>query len=142
VDGVAEETPVELLVQVEASGADEEEIDRLTRDLLAELRELPLESAEIPRAATRSAGAKSFGIEALGALAIKVVPSALPKIVAFLRGWLDRGAGKHIKIKATNGKHSFEVDLPAGEFSHDELKELLAHLATGGAGPATNRKGS
>jgi len=139
---VVEETPVELLVQVEASGADEEEIDRLTRDLLAELRDLPVESAEIPVAATRSAGAKSFGIEALGALALKVAPSALPKIVAFLRDWLNRGDGKHIKIKASNGKHSFEVDLPAGEFSHDELKELLAQLGTGGSGSTASRKGS
>jgi hypothetical protein len=142
VDGVAEETPVEFLVQVEASGADEEEIDRLTRDLLAELRDLPVESAEIPVAATRSAGTKSFGIEALGALALKVVPSALPKIVAYLRDWLKRGDGKHIKIKASNGKHSFEVDLPAGEFSHEELQELLANLGGGGTGSAANRKRS
>ncbi len=57
---MVEETPVELLVQVEASGADDEEIDRLTRGLLAELRDLPVDSAEIPVATTRSAGTKSF----------------------------------------------------------------------------------
>ncbi|HSS48428.1 MAG TPA: hypothetical protein VLX28_05735 [Thermoanaerobaculia bacterium] len=44
---MADETPVELLVQVGASGADVEEVDRLTRGLLSELRELPLESANL-----------------------------------------------------------------------------------------------
>ena len=67
----------------------------------------------------------------LALLALKVAPSALQKVVAFLRDWLSHGDGKHIKIKASNGKRSFEVDLPAGEFSHDELRELLANLGAG-----------
>jgi hypothetical protein len=138
---VAEESPVELLVHIEASGADAEEIDRLTRNLLQELRELPIESAEIPRAAPPP-GTRSFGIEALGALALQVVPSALPKIVEFLRDWLKRGDGKQLKIEASNGKHSFKVDLPAGELNHEELMELLAQLGAGGSGPAANRRGS
>ena len=51
---MAAETPIELLVQVGASGGDVEEIDRLTHELLSELRELPLESVALVHDASRA----------------------------------------------------------------------------------------
>ncbi|MFY9820822.1 MAG: hypothetical protein WAM82_05535 [Thermoanaerobaculia bacterium] len=125
---MADETPVELLVQVGASGADAEEVDRLAHELLGELRELPLESVAPVRASQPGTGAKSGGVEVLGLLLAGVMPTFLPNLVAFLQSWLKRGDGKTIKIKAASGKKSFEVELPAGEFSHEELHELLQSL--------------
>ena len=125
---MADETPVELLVQVGASGADLEEIDRRTRELLSELRELPLESVALVHEAQPGSGAKSGGVEVLGLLLAGVMPTFLPNLVTFLQSWLKRGDGKTIKIKAANGKKSFEVELPAGELSHQELRELLQTL--------------
>jgi hypothetical protein len=133
---VATETPVELLVQVGASGADVEEVDRLTRELLSELRELPLESVALVHDVQPGAGAKSGGVEILGLLLAGVVPTFLPNLVTFLQSWLKRGVGKTIKIKAASGKKSFELELPAGEFSHAELHELLQSL---GAKPSEEK---
>ena len=125
---MAVETPVELLLQVEASGADVEEIDRLTHELLRELRELPLMSADLVHDVQSSTGAKSGGVEVLGLLLAGVVPTFLPNLVTFLQSWLKRGDGKTIKIKAATGKNSFEVELPMSEFSHTELYDLLQTL--------------
>jgi hypothetical protein len=121
---VADETPVELLVQVVASGADVEEVDRLTRELLSELRELPLDSVNLVSDAQPGTGAKSGGVEVLGSLLAGVVPTFLPNLVAFLQSWLKRGDGKTIKLKTA----AFEVELPAGEFSHAEIQKLLRTL--------------
>jgi hypothetical protein len=59
-----------------------------------------------------------------------------------LNSWIKRGDGKSIKIKASNGKRSFEVDFPAGAFSREELNELLVSLGAPSVGkPAASRKG-
>lgn len=127
---------------MEASGADAEEVDLLTRALLAELREFPVESAEFSAAGEPPLGAKSAEALALGALVLSLLPKVLPSVVAFLQSWLKRGDGKSIKIKASNGKRSFEVELPSGAFSHEEFNELLATLgATPVDRPAASRKG-
>ena len=131
---IADETPVELLVQIGASGADAEEVDRMTRELLCELRELPLKSIDLVTDGQPSHGAKSGSVAVLGTLFAGVVPTFLPNLVAFLQSWLKRGDGKSIKIKSARGKQSFEVELPAGEFTHAELQELLKSL--GGQRPA------
>lgn len=125
---MADETPVELLVQVGASEADIEEIDRLTRELLGELRELPLESANLVSESQRGPGAKSVSVEVIGWLVAGVLPTFLPNLINFLQSWLKRRDGKTIKIKAANGKKSFEIELPVGEFSHAEIHELIQNL--------------
>ncbi|MFY9820825.1 MAG: hypothetical protein WAM82_05550 [Thermoanaerobaculia bacterium] len=129
---MADETPVELLVEVGASGADVEEIDRLTRDLLGELRELPLDSVNLVSDGQLGHGAKSGSVEVIGSLMAGVVPTFLPNLVAFLQSWLKRGDGKTIKLKTA----AFEVELPAGEFSHAEIQKLLRTL---GAKPTATK---
>ena len=127
---MADVTPVELLVQVGASGADAEEIDRLTRELLGELRELPLESAHLVAESGRGPGAKAVSVEVIGWLVAVILPTFLPNLVNFLQSWLKRRDGKTIKIKAAAGDKSFEVELPVGEFSHAEIHELIEYLGT------------
>ena len=122
---MADETPVELLVEVGAGGADVEEIDRLTRELLRELRELPLESANLVSDGQPSRGAKAGSVETIGLLMAGVMPTFLPNLVTFLQSWLKRGDGKTIKLKTA----AFEVELPAGEFSHAEIHKLLRTLS-------------
>ncbi|HEV7507736.1 MAG TPA: hypothetical protein VGS07_22825 [Thermoanaerobaculia bacterium] len=121
---MADETPVELLVEVGASGADAEEVDRLTRDLLRELRELPLESANLVSDGQPGHGAKSGKVGVIGQLMAGVLPTFLPNLVTFLQIWLKRGDGKTIKLKTA----TFEVELPAGEFSHAEIQKLIRTL--------------
>jgi hypothetical protein len=137
---VAEESPVELWVQVEASGADAEEIDRLTRGLLAELRELPVESVAIPVAGKPPTGAKAVEVAALGALVLSVLPKVLPSVIAFLQSWRKRGDGKSIKIKVLKGKRTLEVEIPAGALRQEELHKLLASLGAPQTRPSASRK--
>jgi len=139
---VAEEIPIELWVQVAASGADAEEIDRLTRALLAELRELPVESVEIPAAGEPPTGAKAVEVAALGALALSVLPKVLPSVIAFLQAWRKRGDGKSIRIKVLKGKRTVEVEIPVGALGQEELHQLLARLGVPQTPPSAGRKRS
>ncbi len=122
---MADETPVELLVEVGASGADVEEVDRLTRNLLSELRELPLESANLVSDGQPGHGTKAGEVTVIGMLMAGVLPTFLPNLVTFLQSWLKRGDGKTIKLKTA----AYEVELPTGEFSHAEIHKLLRTLS-------------
>lgn len=137
---MAEEGPIELLVQVAASGADAEEIDRLTRGLLAELREFPVESVEIPAAGEPPPGAKAFEIATLGTLVLHVLPKVLPGVIAFLQSWRKRGDSKSIKIKVVKGKRTVEVEIPAGALGQEDLHQLLARLGVPQTPPSAGRK--
>jgi hypothetical protein len=78
----------QLSLVVDVGGdADPEETDRLTSDLLAEIRELDVESAEVERRGDSPEGTKATGAVTPGALAVAVVPTLVPKLVEFLQAW-------------------------------------------------------
>ncbi len=138
--------PVKFVVQIGATGADAEKIDRLSRLLLAEMRELPIEvgfaPAQPPADPSVTGRSKAAALLTAGELAISALPGVLASVVAFLRSWVRRGDGKPIKIKWVQGNRSFSVDLPAGAFSHEQLNQLLAGLrvAEPAAASAASRK--
>ncbi len=132
--------PVELVVHIGGDGLDAEQVDVLTRSLLVELRQLPVE-ARLATGGTAPRGAKG-DLLAVGELVVAALPGVLTSVVTFLQSWLKRGDGKTLKIKWTSGKSSFAVDLPRGEFSHQQLNDLLANLQAGppAAKPAAGKK--
>src|ERR1019366_2791918 len=105
--------PILIRLDVQRDGADAEEVDTLTRRLYAELSGLAIEDPEhLPRGATPN-GAKVTDPVTLGALAIAVLPSLLPKIMDFLDKWSQRAADSKIKLKIVRSGDSVEIELPA-----------------------------
>ena len=106
----------------------EEEIDKLARQLLREIRESGI-NAEIAREPTVAKGAKAGEMLELGQLLLMMLPAALPKLIAVLNEWLGRGQHRHIKLKMPNGV-DFEL---TGEMSVTDIQKLVETL--GSAGP-------
>ena len=116
---------VHLKVQIETGAdADPEELDRLTRRLRDEIRELEVESVELAEGGTAPPGAKSAEAVTLGALAVVVLPTVLPKLVEFLQAWAMRGQARTLKFKGKISGEQIEIEGATLE----ELKALLAGL--------------
>ena len=105
-------------------GADDEELAEHAWALRAELTDLGVEASPLPAAAPAPAGAKTGEAFTVGALALAVLPALLPKVLDFLRHWLDRDRARGgIRIRLGNGSAEVEVELTATDRS---LEEALA----------------
>ena len=125
---VSPEEPILLTLEVQA-GADAtpEEIDELARQLLADLRQMDIDSAELLSSGPAPEGAKVADPVTLGALAVAVLPTVLPKVVDFVQAWCQRGQSRSVKFKGNIGGQDIEFEGPA-----DELKALIASLQSRG----------
>jgi hypothetical protein len=105
---------------------DDERFDELTGRLLRNLRELGAESVERSSHGAMPKGAKGDPFT-LGALALVVVPTFLPKLVEFLQAWSLRGESRKVKIKTPAG---LEVEFtPEKKLAEAELLALVEKLA-------------
>lgn len=117
-----ENEKAEFYIEVNATDATEEDIDRLTRQLLSELRELDVESAVLAKGDSAPSGTKSVDPVMLGSIAIAVLPAFLPKVVDTVQAWATRGQGRTVKFKGKGIEF---------EGSPEELHKLLASLEKG-----------
>jgi hypothetical protein len=113
----------ELTIQVSAEGATEEDLDRMTRQLLSELREMDVERVELGRAGAAPDGAKVLDPVTTGSILVTVLPSILPKILDGVQAWAMRGSNRTVKFKGKIAGQAIEF-----EGSGDDLQRLLATL--------------
>ena len=110
--------------------ADPEELDAASRQLRAELVDAGLEATPIA-VGWPPEGAKS-GAEAfvLGAMALSVLPVALPSVVALLNNWSARGWGRPRRVRLVRGEGAarVEVEIDAHLLTAEELQTLLERL--------------
>lgn len=110
------EQPTQLLLQVKTEDGYPDEIDQLTRQLLQELREEDVESAELARKKELPAGAKSAEVITLGAIIMAVLPKAIPKIIDLLQAWMERGTGRRVTFKGKVGGEDIEFEGDSKDF--------------------------
>jgi len=116
----------EFNIEVSATDTTEEDIDQMTRQLLAELREMDVESAELAKGDSAPSGTKSVDPVMMGNIAIAVLPSVLPNVIGLVQAWMTRGQGRTVKFKGRVGKETIEF-----EGSAADLQQLLSSLSTG-----------
>jgi hypothetical protein len=113
----------ELSIQVLANDSTQEDIDRMTRDLLSVLREMDVESVELTKGGAAPDGAKAIDPISIGSLMVAVLPSALPKIIDGVQAWALRGSNRTVKFKGRIAGQAIEF-----EGSGEDLQRLLATL--------------
>jgi hypothetical protein len=111
----------QLNIEISANDATEEELDRMTRQLLAELRELDVESAELVKGGPAPKGSKGDPVT-IGSIAIELLPVVLPSVIGLVQAWSTRGQGRTVKFKGKGIEF---------EGSPEELQKLLATLEKG-----------
>lgn len=111
----------EFEIQVSLADATDEELDRLTRQLLTEMQDLNVESVELTKGGVAPAGSKGDPIT-MGSIAISVLPTAIPSVIALVQAWVMRGQGRTVKFKGKGIEF---------EGSPEELQKVLAKLEKG-----------
>jgi len=116
-----ETNQAEIYIEISAADATSEELDHMTRQLLSELRDLNVESAELTTGGPVPEGSKGDPIT-IGSIIIATLPTVLPAVVTLVQTWSTRGQGRVVKFKGKN----FEF-----EGSPEELLKLLERLERG-----------
>lgn len=127
-------SPTYLTLQIDAGEIDPERLDHLTRQLRSELLDLDVETVDFIREEQLPEGAKAADAITLGALAVAVLPSFLPKLVEYLQSWTMRAQGSRVKVKSQAGDRSIELEYNPQVMSQQELKSLVETLTSALAG--------
>jgi hypothetical protein len=114
--------PIQLNIEVSIPEATEDEIDRLTRYLLQEMRELDVESARLARGGPAPVGSKGDALT-MGTIVLEVLPAILPSVLGLLQSWVTRGQGRTVKFKGMGIEF---------EGSREEFQKILEMLSKGG----------
>lgn len=114
----------ELNLEISASDVSEDDIDQMTRQLLFELRDTDVESAELVKGGSAPQGTKSVDPVTAGAIAIAVLPTMLPKIIETIQAWLLRDSNRTIKFKGKVAGQIMEF-----EGSAKDLQKLIDSLS-------------
>ena len=110
--------PIQFSIEVSESNAAIEDIDEMTRQLLSELRETRVESAELTKGGSAPKGSKG-DLMTIGSIAVAVLPAFLPNVVSFVQDWVERGQGRTVKFRGMGIEF---------EGSPEEFQSLLASL--------------
>lgn len=116
----------QLNIEISAVDATEEDIDHMTRQLLSELRDTDVESAELVRGGKAPHGTKSVDPIMMGNIAVAVLPAVLPSVIGLVQAWASRGQGRTVKFKGKVGKEMIEF-----EGSAEDLHKLIATFSQG-----------
>ena len=115
-------------LNIEISESDPNRKDTLARNLREELYDLGVDSAEIVSAGEAPAGSKSADAVTIGALAVAVLPTFLPRLVEYLQSWCMRAENRKVRIKTQVGERSVEVEYSPSALSQEELTQLVTKL--------------
>jgi len=123
-------TPVTLTISVRSDeGLEDDRVDAATRRLRQQLTDFDVDSAQLARGDTLPDGAKSGEAIALGTVLVTMMPAVLPKVAEFLQAWMLRAEGRSVKIHASAGGKSFELEYVPGSTSEEELKRMMAAVS-------------
>ena len=93
----------------------------MTRNLLSDLQETDIESANLVSIGTAPEGSKGDPLT-IGTLAMSALPIVLPGVIDMIKDWANRGKGRTVKFKGKGIEF---------EGSPEELEKLLATLDKG-----------
>jgi hypothetical protein len=89
----------QLDIEISASDATDEDIFRMTRQLLLELRELDVESADLTKVRHASESSTNPTVT-FGSITIELMPTVLPLVLSLVLSWVTRGPGRAVKFKS------------------------------------------
>jgi hypothetical protein len=112
---------LEFEIEILDSEASADDLDKMTRNLLSELRETDIESAKLVSIGTAPKGSKGDPIT-IGTIAMTALPIVLPGVIDMIKGWATRGQGRTVKFKGKGIEF---------EGSPEELEKVLATLEKG-----------
>lgn len=118
---MSDEVAIEFNIQIFINDATADQLDMSTRNILRELRELNIESANLVKTDSIPVGAKSGDVILAGTIAVATLPTLLPKIVDLIQAWVMRDQNRAVKFKGRINNQAVEF-----EGSSQDLQKLIS----------------
>jgi hypothetical protein len=120
--------PLHLSLYIEPSNeVDNDELDRITRQLMVEIRTLDIESVELLRDKLTPEGAKPGEAVVLGTLLTEILPVAIPALLGLIQAWVLRDHTRKVRIKTEVKGRPVELEY-SGSISQRELETFRGLL--------------
>ena len=94
--------------------------DRLSHELFAEMRDLPVQ-LETPKGGAAPKGSKAIELAVLGAWIVKLAPTVVPKLLDLIKDWISRHPQTPLKVSVKRGNRSVAIE-------YDPKKNTLADI--------------
>ena len=118
------EEPLGLTIFVQDQ-ADQEELDRLTRQLCDEINELDVEDVHLAEGPELPVGAKGDPIT-IGSIVVALASAGVfTGLIELIKSWALRREGRTITIKAKVGDREVELAYSPAETSPEEMTQFL-----------------
>ena len=114
---------VQIEMELSIEDATRDEISDTTYRLLDRLKEIGVDKAGLRDAGPAPNGTMGADAVTLGAIALAVAPTALPKILEYLQSWSLQGRGRTIKFKGKIADQQIDFE---GSFA--EMEKVVALL--------------
>ena len=101
----------------------DEELDRVTRRLMAEIQELDVDLVELVKDKAAPEGAKSAEAAMIGALAMAILPAAIPPFFDLIKAWSLRGDNRKVRIKTEIQGKPIEIEY-SGKMTPAEFETI------------------
>ena len=122
------EYPAELFIELSLDGGNEAELDELTRQLKAEVKDLSIDSVEQVSAGTAPDGTKAADFAAIGQMAVTLAPAIIPPLFGLLKSWVERKPSTPVKVKVKVGKRTAQIEYDPTKTSAKDLEALVKTL--------------
>ena len=114
-----ENESVELDIEVSGSKTSAEDEDQMAQQLISELTDAGVDSAEFTKSTTFTKRFIRNRITTIGSITITVFPALLPGLVSLIQTWASRGQGRRVKFKGMGREF---------EGSPEEFQKLIVEL--------------
>ena len=122
------ENSAELIIEVSLEGNDAAELDELTRQLRAEVRELEVDSVDQVIVGVAPEGTKAAELSALGQMAVTLAPAIIPPLFDLLKSWVERKPSTPVKVRVRLGKKTAQIEYDPTKTSAKDLEALIKTL--------------
>jgi hypothetical protein len=122
------EYPAELFIELSLDGGNDAELDELTRQLKAEVKDLSVDSVEQVSAGTAPDGTKAADFAAIGQMAVTLAPAIIPPLFGLLKSWVERKPSTPVKVKVKIGKRTAQIEYDPTKTSAKDLDALVKTL--------------
>jgi hypothetical protein len=118
---------LELQVRVQLKNQPDGSLERISRDLHNELRDLRVEISP-EKGGPAPGGSKSVELAMLGAWILKMAPEVLPSLLGLLKDWIKRQPSAPLKVTVKHGNKNVTIEYDPSKSSLADVEAMTRRL--------------
>ncbi len=118
---------LEFQVQVQFKDHASGDLEKISRDLHNEMRDLQIE-VKPAKGGPAPGGSKSVELAMIGAWIVKTAPAVLPSLLSLLKDWIKRQPAAPLSVTVKRGAKSVTIQYDPGKTSFADVEAMTNRL--------------